>query len=298
MRARLDRLGAPLLRCARGELPANVALAHLLMEARDAAEVQLAICDVIRDLRQQRSGEGLDRLLHVQDLWNETPGAFAAVNGAARTVEHGHDGAAQTAAHWAYAFDRAAGTSSAAGVALYSLGRNDLLQAATDEIVGCMRLWKLLALEHVALDLGCGNGRVTRALAGDVHRVIAIDVSPAMLSAARFRCADLRNALFARTSGHDLAAFPDASFDLVYAVDSFPYLVMSGLAERHVGEAARVLRRGGHLLILNYSYRNDPDADRADVAEMSREAGLTVRRNGTRDFRLWDGLSFLSQKAT
>src|SRR5439155_19298301 len=150
MRARLDRLGAPLLRCARGELPANVALAHLLVEARDAAEAQLAICDVIRDLRQQTSGEGLDRLLHVRDLWNETPGAFVAVNGAARTVEHVNDGP-KTPAHWAYAFDRAAGTSSAAGVARYSLGRNDLLQAATGEIGGFMRSWKLLARDRVAL---------------------------------------------------------------------------------------------------------------------------------------------------
>jgi SAM-dependent methyltransferase len=62
-----------------------------------------------------------------------------------------------------------------------------------------------------------------------------------------------------RSSGRDLALFKDASFDLVYAVDTFPYLVLSGrdLAERHMSDAARVLRPGGTLLVLNYSYLGD-----------------------------------------
>ena len=102
---------------------------------------------------------------------------------------------------------------------------------------------------------------------------------------------------FLRTSGRDLGAFPDSIFDLVCAVDSFPYLFIAGLADLHVHEAARVLKPGGNLIVLNYSYRGDEDADRADILRLARDLGLTVRRNGTRDFELWDGISFLLQKS-
>src|SRR5438067_2510494 len=159
MLAHLDRLRAPLLRCARGELPANVALAQLFTQAHDAAEARLVLAETIRHCRQHANAAGLDRLLGVRDLWKDTPDAFATVNGALRAVEYGCDagGNAQSPAHWACAFDRAAGLFSTAGVALYSLGRTDLLRAATDEIVRSMRAWNLLAPSYAALDLGCGN---------------------------------------------------------------------------------------------------------------------------------------------
>jgi SAM-dependent methyltransferase len=95
-------------------------------------------------------------------------------------------------------------------------------------------------------------------------------------------------------------AFADAGFDLVLAADSFPYIERCGadFAARHFAEAARVLKPAGHFLIFNYSYRGDPVFDRAEVARLAGETGFTVQRDGTRDFRLWDGVSFLLGKAS
>jgi SAM-dependent methyltransferase len=115
-----------------------------------------------------------------------------------------------------------------------------------------------------------------------------------MIEAARKRCAGLPNVRLLVTSGRDLAAFADRAFDAVVAVDSFPYLYASGIAPVaiHIREAARVLRPGGDLVILNLSYRGDIEADRRDVRHLAAEAGLTVLRNGESAFRLWDGLAF------
>src|SRR5262249_49737180 len=135
-----------------------------------------------------------------------------------------------------------------------------------------------------ALDVGCGTGRITTALAQELELAIGVDVSSAMLNVARRSGAAFDNAHFVKTSGRDLGAFGDCVFDLVCAVDSFPYLFISGLADLHVREAARVLKPGGNLVILNYSYRADEDADRADILRLARECALTIRRNGTRDF--------------
>ena len=56
------------------------------------------------------------------------------------------------------------------------------------------------------------------------------------------------------------------------------------------------MSQGGALAILNYSYRGDLDADRHAVANLSQRYGFAVTRNGTRDFTLWDGATFLLRR--
>ncbi|HEX6218892.1 MAG TPA: methyltransferase domain-containing protein, partial [Sphingomicrobium sp.] len=99
-------------------------------------------------------------------------------------------------------------------------------------------------------------------------------------------------------SGADLAPFRDEAFDLVLAIDSFPYIVAAGgdLAATHIAEIARVLRPGGAVVMVNYSYRGDDELDRRDISAAARTAGLTVDVNGRRDFALWDGLIFRLHK--
>jgi len=101
------------------------------------------------------------------------------------------------------------------------------------------------------------------------------------------------NIALLRSSGRDLALFRDASFDLVYAVDTFPYLVLSGgdFAERHMRDIARVLRPLGTLLVLNYSYSGNIERDRREIAAFGRATDLQVVRDGTRDFTTWDAVT-------
>ena len=89
--------------------------------------------------------------------------------------------------------------------------------------------------------------------------------------------------------------FADCSFDAVIAVDSFPYLYEVGgpaFALSQLQEIARVLRPGGDVLIIELSYRGDPELDRGDALRFAAEAGFEVLRNGTLDLVSWDGRSF------
>ena len=291
------RLRPALLRCARGELPPNVALTHLFMAARDARAAQSALADASQALRQSDPAAA-GRLHQAIDLWEHTPSAFATVNAIAHAVDHkGHPGdCKQALAHLAGAFDRALALSPAASVALYSLGRADLLDGASGEIVERMRTWRLLGPDCAALEIGCGNGRILQRLASEVRLVLAIDISVRMLDAARRLCDGQTNVVCIRSSGIDLSTFADAQLDLIYAIDSFPYLVQCGLAAGHLDEAARVLRPGGRLLIVNYSYRDDLAADRGEIVRVARDLGLAIERNGTQDFAFWDGCVFLLRK--
>jgi ubiquinone/menaquinone biosynthesis C-methylase UbiE len=279
-------LEAPLAACSRGELAPNLALMRLVMAAQCEDEVEQALDDAV----ERTPGEMGERIAAARALWNTTPALFQTVKAVLRIA--GRSDA--TVADWATAFDEAAELSKEASVALYSLGRQDLLDAATREIVGRLRHWGLLGSHRRVLEIGCGIGRLLPFLAQEAELVVGLDISPVMLRAARERCAGLTNVTLVRGSGESLAVFDDDSFDLVLAIDVFPYLVACGgeLPARHVSGAARILKRGGSLVVMNYSYRGDDGLDRREVAQLARNNGLSVRQDGRRDLRLWDGLAF------
>lgn len=96
-------------------------------------------------------------------------------------------------------------------------------------------------------DLGCGTGGISQSLAPFVKQVIAVDESSAMLSAAKKRLhgtenVDIRNGR--------LEALPLADEEVDVAL-LFLVLHYAPDPARVVAEAARVLRPGGRLLVLD-----------------------------------------------
>lgn len=105
----------------------------------------------------------------------------------------------------------------------------------------------LLDPAWVVADLGCGTGQTTAALAPFVGRVVAIDESSAMLAAARRRLAERDNVELRSGRLEDLPV-EDAELDaavlslvLHFVVDPAAVFI----------EAARVLRPGGRLLVVD-----------------------------------------------
>lgn len=196
-------------------------------------------------------------------------------------------------------FDAAVRLAPEAAVALYSLGSRETLDRMAAELVDRLREWRLLGPEIAVLDIGCGIGRIARALAPYVGRITGVDVSPAMVAEAERRSRDLANVDFSLCAGSDLAPFAGRRFGLIVAVDVFPYLVAAGpeIAARHIEDAAGLLDPGGALAIFNYSYRRDLAADRAGVIDLAARHGFAVERDGSRDFALWDGATFLLRKS-
>ena len=98
------------------------------------------------------------------------------------------------------------------------------------------------------LEVGCGPGRMTGALAARFDRVIAVDVSPARLERARAVVPDA-NVRFQTVSGERLDGIEDAIADAIVC-----YLVLQHLPSRdvvvsNVHEFARVLRPGGEAFV-------------------------------------------------
>jgi SAM-dependent methyltransferase len=94
---------------------------------------------------------------------------------------------------------------------------------------------------RLTLDIGCGEGRLTRDLAERGHRVVGIDVSPTMVDAARSLSPELE---FIQG---DAAKLPleDGAADLAIA---FMSLADFDDMQGAVREAARALEPGGRFL--------------------------------------------------
>ena len=279
-----------------GDSPDTIALMRVLMEAPDPDAARRALRDEAAGCAARGDTVSAARFERLQALWAAHPDAWHTVRAVVGTVSHARRDAdpGATLGYLAETFDRLVDTSPEGSVALYSLGSPELLAAATAESVGWMDGLGLLGPDRDALDLGCGIGRFLVALAPRLHTITGLDISARMVAEANRRCSGCNNVALRQSSGRDLNPVADGSLDVVLAVDVFPYLVQAsgGLPERHVMEFARVLRPGGTALILNYSYRGDPDADRRDLARLAADAGLTVLENGTSPFTTWDGLCF------
>jgi SAM-dependent methyltransferase len=290
-----DGLRPALRDCLSGELPVASALTQLLIHA-ESGPALTRLLEAVDGTMAVGAIAVRRRLQALRRMHAEHPQAWEIIRAVLHEVRHDEAAAdeAQTVAALARAFDRAAGVSPEASVALHSFGDAGRLERMTAEVVRRMAEWGLLGPDRVVLDLGCGIGRFAAAMAGRARRVVGLDISARMVEEARRRCAGLANVEIRRTSGRDLAGIGNETIDTILAADSFPYLVLAGpaLVRRHVEEAARVLTPGGHLLILNHSYRNDAEADRRELAELAAATGFRLRRDGTRPFALWDGLAF------
>jgi ubiquinone/menaquinone biosynthesis C-methylase UbiE len=98
--------------------------------------------------------------------------------------------------------------------------------------------------EMRVLEIGCGAGRVTRALAklfGEVH---AVDVSGEMVRLAALALREYPKAFVYQNNGQDLAVIPNLEFDFAFSSIVFQHIPSREIIENYVREVHRLLRPG------------------------------------------------------
>jgi ubiquinone/menaquinone biosynthesis C-methylase UbiE len=131
-------------------------------------------------------------------------------------------------------------------------GRSHILANTQDVALGLQGV--SAPAEGTALDVATGGGHTALWLARQGWRVTAGDIAPRMLENARKLCAEAGFVIETRMFPAEEMSFADGSFDVV-AARVAPHHFSS--PARFVQETARVLKPGGHFLLIDGSVPDD-----------------------------------------
>jgi cyclopropane fatty-acyl-phospholipid synthase-like methyltransferase len=152
--------------------------------------------------------------------------------------------------------------------------------------------------EMRVLEIGCGAGRVTRALAklfGEVH---AVDVSGEMVRLASEAVRDFPKVFIYQNNGKDLTVVQDLQFDFAFSTIVFQHIPSRDIIENYVAEVHRLLRPGalfkfqvqGNLRVKSKSddtWLGAPFSERQAV-DMAFRCGFDPRyRHGAGEQYFW-----------
>jgi SAM-dependent methyltransferase len=153
--------------------------------------------------------------------------------------------------------------------------------------------------EMRVLEIGCGAGRITRALSklfGEVH---GIDVSGEMVARAKEALRDRPNAHVYQNNGTDLSVIPSGlEFDFAFSMIVFQHIPSRDVIENYVREVHRLLRPGALFKFQvqgNTDVKSAPDDTWLGVSfteqqsiEMAYRCGFEPRyRYGAGDQYFW-----------
>jgi SAM-dependent methyltransferase len=150
------------------------------------------------------------------------------------------------------------------------------------------------------LEIGCGAGRVTRALSDVFGEVYGVDISGEMIRQAKAALAGRPHIHLFQNNGNDLSVLGDVRFDFAFSSIVFQHIPSYEVIENYVREVGRLLRSGG---LFKFQVQGDatlttspddtwlgvPFSDE-QVVRMAERCGFEPRYRhgaGTQYFWLW-----------
>ncbi len=106
-----------------------------------------------------------------------------------------------------------------------------------------------LSPEATVIEIGSGAGRMTRAFAERVSKVIAADISSSMLDRARESLAGFDNVEFVELPGDGTLPLDSGTADIVFSFGTMPHVSDVEQQYRYLAEASRVVTPFGYVVI-------------------------------------------------
>jgi SAM-dependent methyltransferase len=142
---------------------------------------------------------------------------------------------------------------------------------------------------ELAVEIGCGLGRICAALAERFDRVVGYDISGTMVSQAR-ELVTAKGVEFHHGDGVTMPAIADATADLVVTFTVFQHAPTRSIIRANIIEAARVLKSGG-VFALQWNATPGPIRWRLHRIKMS-----LLQRFGRADAKGRDAPQFLGSR--
>jgi SAM-dependent methyltransferase len=106
----------------------------------------------------------------------------------------------------------------------------------------------------IALDFGCGVGRLTRALAKHFEKCCGVDISSTMIEKAKELNSEISNCEFLLNKEENLSMFPTNHFDMIYTNIVLQHIANEEVIKSYVSEFVRVVKTGGLAVFQLPSY--------------------------------------------
>jgi SAM-dependent methyltransferase len=115
---------------------------------------------------------------------------------------------------------------------------------------------KVVVRDQLALDFGCGVGRLTQALASHFKQVVGVDISPVMIDIARSFNRFSERVTYVVVGGSDFSPIRDARFDFIVTRITLQHIVPN-LSLQYVSALCRSLSTGGVLVFQLPSHKRE-----------------------------------------
>jgi SAM-dependent methyltransferase len=135
--------------------------------------------------------------------------------------------------------------------------------------------WRQYApdLAGTCLEIGCGPGRMTRALVESFDRVVAVDVSPLMVQLA----GEVADAEYHLVEGTRLP-LADGSVDAVFTCHVLQHFELKEQVAESLTEGHRVLREGGTIMAHLLLKGAEDERERSRLAPVKAAIAVRLRR--------------------
>ncbi|OLC36042.1 MAG: hypothetical protein AUH84_02215 [Thaumarchaeota archaeon 13_1_40CM_4_38_7] len=121
-------------------------------------------------------------------------------------------------------------------------------QTETDGIIKTAQELGYPLAWNLALDFGCGVGRLTRALAKNFQECYGVDISEIMITKAKILNQFISNCKFILNTENDLKIFQNNYFDLIYTNLVLQHLQDKKMIKSYLIELIRTLKKEGLLI--------------------------------------------------
>jgi len=105
-----------------------------------------------------------------------------------------------------------------------------------------------------ALDIGCGTGRLSVAMAKYFGKVDGVDVSEDMIDIAKRDNKDISNVDFHINNGVDLSGIKNDVYDFVFSFIVFQHIPKRSIIKNYIKEIYRVLKPGSYMQVQVRGY--------------------------------------------
>lgn len=151
--------------------------------------------------------------------------------------------------------------------------------------------------EKIALEIGCGTGRITEFLSRYFKKVFAVDISEKMIEEGQRRLKDVSNIEFAAINGMQYPVIDDSSIDFVFSYIVFQHMPNKKVIKKNFEEIKRVLKNDGIAKIQvrglptnKFNWFYGPSFTKKDIEKLTAETGMKLLKTSgenKRYFWLW-----------